>query len=163
MPDHVEPTPGVFLTQQEEHVHSHVRSFYQTLLQFGVAREQARKVWPMGGYTVGFCKMDLRNWLLFRALRLPEDVQHETRSYAQVIASEIIEPLYPVTYEAFEDYVLNSMTLSAQEIAVVRGLLAAGKKSRLTEDVLVTFLPNKTERAACRMKLIHLGLMEGSA
>jgi thymidylate synthase (FAD) len=141
----------------EHYTTSTALSAYRQLIAAGVAKEQARKVFPMGGYTIGFMKMDLRNWLHWLTLRLAEDAQSEIREYANVIADKIVKPLFPITYGAFEDYVLHALTLSALDIRVANLLPVVKSFDRTCQAVGLT---NRREVAECRGKLARLGLIE---
>jgi thymidylate synthase (FAD) len=92
---------------------------YQERLALGVAREQARKDLPLATYTEAYWKIDLHNLFHFLGLRLDPHAQLEIRTYAQAVL-DLIEPLVPVSVEAFRDYRLNAMTLTALDIAYIR-------------------------------------------
>lgn len=98
---------------------------YQWLLEEGLTREIARLVLPQNAYTVLVWKMDLHNLLHFLQLRLDEHAQWEIRQYAKAIA-DIVREWLPLTWEAFEDYRLNAMTLSGPEVECLRAMLAGG-------------------------------------
>ncbi len=90
------------------------RDFYEFLLTAGVAREQARRDLVLSTFTEVVWKCDLHNICHFLKLRLAPDAQVEVRAYANAFA-EIIKTLFPVTYQAFEDYRLRAVTLSRME------------------------------------------------
>lgn len=146
---------GVAFTEHERHATAAAVAAYDSLIKGNVAREQARKVWPIGGYTVGFVKMDLRNWLHWLALRLAPDAQEETRAYANVVGDEIIKPLFPVTYEAFEDYVLNAVTLSRLDIEAIATAVGV---DHFDEAAFARVFTNSRERDECRDKLCRIGI-----
>ena len=73
----------------------------------GVAREQARKDLPLSTYTEAYWKVDLHNLLHFLALRMDSHAQWEIRSYATTIGEQIVRPLFPLVWEAFDDYRLR--------------------------------------------------------
>lgn len=87
---------------------------YNTYLETEVSREQARIVLPLSTYTEWYWKIDLHNLFHFLKLRLDPHAQYEIRVYAEAIA-KITKELFPIAYEAFEDYILNAITLSKQE------------------------------------------------
>lgn len=95
---------------------------YQKHLEKGVARELARNSMPVSGYTEMYWKMDLHNLFHFLQLRMDPHAQYEIRVYADAIA-EIIKEYVPIAWEAFEDYRLNSITLSRMEIEALGKLL----------------------------------------
>ena len=112
---------GQYLTHREEELQKCAREVYKERLALGVAREQARKDLPLSTYTEAYWKIDLHNLFHFLGLRLDEHAQWEIRQYAKAVL-ELIEPHVPVSVEAFRDYRLNAMTLSAAEIAGIKRL-----------------------------------------
>ncbi len=95
---------------------------YQEMLRAGVAREVARTVLPVSTYTVYRSTMNLRNLLHFLGLRLDPHAQEEARAYAEAIA-QIVKAWVPLTWEAFEDYKLGSVTFSRAEAKIIRLLV----------------------------------------
>lgn len=92
---------------------------YEGLLEKGIAREIARMVLPLNIYTQWYWKIDLHNLFHFLKLRLDPHAQYEIRVYADAIWS-IVKNWVPVAAEAFKDYQLDAVTLSAQELKVVQ-------------------------------------------
>lgn len=76
---------------------------YEDLVNFGVAKEQARMVLPVASYTEFYWLQNLRNIFHLLYLRTDKHAQKEIRDYANAIA-EIIKELYPISYQAWEDY-----------------------------------------------------------
>jgi thymidylate synthase (FAD) len=95
---------------------------YQNLLDRGVARELARTVLPVGHYTEWYWKIDLRNLMNFLALRLDPHAQWEIRVYAEAMSS-LVKQIVPIAWEAFEDYILNSVNFSKDEIEVIKEII----------------------------------------
>jgi thymidylate synthase (FAD) len=89
----------------------------------GVARELARMNLTLNAYTQWYWKTDLHNLFGFLALRADPHAQYEIRAYADVILN-MVEAWVPVACQAFRDYRLGAVTLSAQMLEVVRRLLA---------------------------------------
>lgn len=117
-------TVGERLTAEEREFHALARRVYQDRLDAGIAREQARKDLPLSTYTEAYWKIDLWNLLHFLELRLDEHAQHEIRQYAKAIAERIVASWVPIAWEAFNDYALSAVKLSALEAAILRHLLA---------------------------------------
>ena len=92
---------------------------YKSLLRRGVSREQARGILPLSTYTEAVWKIDLHNLMHFLALRLDNHAQQEIREYASAIL-DLVEPLFPLTFEAFFDYRLHSLQLSATDILAIQ-------------------------------------------
>jgi len=88
--------------------------FSEDFPEQGIAREIARTVMPVAGYTEVYWKQNLHN--LFRMLRLRDDshAQWEIQQYAQAIY-QLIKPLFPLACEAYEDYIKNAKLLSDME------------------------------------------------
>lgn len=72
--------------------------FYHSLLQNGVAREQARLVLPLNTYTSFYATCNARSLMHFLDLRLPEDAQWEIRQYAAALHHLFAEQM-PITAE----------------------------------------------------------------
>jgi thymidylate synthase (FAD) len=72
---------------------------YNSLLQSGVAPEQARMVLPQSTMTEFYWSGSLDAFADMCRLRLPSDTQQETRVVAQQI-SEVMGKLYPVSWQA---------------------------------------------------------------
>ena len=89
----------------------------------GLARELARMNLTLNFYTQWYWKVNLHNLMHFLSLRADEHAQYEIRAYADVML-EIFRHWVPLTYEAFSDYRLGAMEMSAQALAVIRRLLA---------------------------------------
>ncbi|ETD87419.1 FAD-dependent thymidylate synthase [Rhodobacter capsulatus] len=91
--------------------------------KLGMARELARMNLPANVYTQWYWKIDLHN--LFHFLRLRADVhaQYEIRVYAQIMG-DIVKDWVPQAYEAFEDYRLGAVSVSATAKEVLKRRLA---------------------------------------
>eukprot|EP00456_Euglypha_rotunda_P012384 TRINITY_DN134_c1_g1_i1.p1 TRINITY_DN134_c1_g1~~TRINITY_DN134_c1_g1_i1.p1 ORF type:complete len:303 (-),score=81.55 TRINITY_DN134_c1_g1_i1:1231-2139(-) len=161
---------GEQLTAEERHLHDESRRIYEARLAAGVAREQARKDLPLATYTEAYWKIDIHNLLHFLALRMDPHAQEEIRLYATTIGQQIVKPLFPVIWEAFEDYRMGGSSLSRLEQGVIRRLTAnaaaSGKAPPYgTEDFMAVQdstwqdLTRCRERDECRDKLIDLGLL----
>jgi len=78
-----------------------VESTYHSLLEKGVAREQARAILPLGTYTEFYWTVNLRSLFNFLSLRTADDAQEEMRDYANVV-KEISKEWAEWCFEAFE-------------------------------------------------------------
>ena len=119
---------------------------YKSALRRGVAYEQARRILPLGTYTEAFWKIDLHNLLHFLRLRMAPDAQQEIREYANAI-HDLVSPLFPETFDAFADYRLAAVTLTAVDIAAIRN-----------NDWTGVQIDNKREQGEYLEKLKRLGL-----
>lgn len=89
---------GSRLSTEEQELQQKIRSVYQSRIETGVAREQARKDLPLSTYTEAYWKIDLHNLLHFLALRMDSHVQLEIRNYATTIGEKIVAPLFPIVW-----------------------------------------------------------------
>ena len=85
----------------------------------GLTRELARTVLPVSNYTECYWKIDLHNFFHFCRLRMDSHAQQEIQDYAKVMF-EMVKPEVPIATEAFEDYSLNSKSLSRMENDVLQ-------------------------------------------
>lgn len=86
-------------------------SGYREMLHDDIARELARINLPLGAYTQWYWQIDLHNLFHFIKLRMDTHAQLEIRQYAQVMA-KMARAVAPVAYDAFEEYLLYSTSLS---------------------------------------------------
>lgn len=166
--DGTTPTPGEYLTLQEQKLCDYAQSVYQERLAFGVSREQARKDLPLSTYTEAYWKMDLHNLLHFLKLRMAPAAQQEIRMYADVIGYEIVAKLFPATWEAFLDFVKDPVSINRLEEELLRrlkGLLPVKKEFLLPNGIFFSYLPEiwqkerSSEREECLNKFERLGLV----
>jgi thymidylate synthase (FAD) len=96
--------------------------------------------------------------------------QEEIRLYATAIGRQIVQPLFPVVWEAFEDYRMGGSTLSRLEMGVIQRLTQRGAANKsappyteadflAVQDSTWQQLTRSRERDECRAKLITLGLL----
>lgn len=160
----IDPQRGAALSAEETDFQQRARQLYQQRLDAGVAREQARKDLPLSTYTEAYWKIDLHNLLHFLELRMDTHAQAEIRQYATAIGRDIVQPLYPLVWEAFSDYRLEGVSLTRLDRQVIVRLAAMGKLPAGEADFLAaqepawTALERCRERDECREKLRHLGL-----
>ena len=156
---------GKGLTEEEREFHDHARNLYEERIRIGVAREQARKDLPLSTYTEAYWKIDLHNLFRFLSLRMDPKAQWEIVQYANTIGNEIVKPLFPVAWEAFVDYQLESMRLTRLDQEVIARLSASGHVPATPEQFLAAQDPvwkemeRCREREECREKLQQLGIV----
>lgn len=158
-------SPGGQLSAMEEMLHEHAQKVYLERLALGVAKEQARKDLPVSNYSEMYWSCDLHNLLHFLTLRMDKHAQEEIRLYANQMG-EIVKELFPVTWQAFEDYRLNAMQLTALDIKAIQKLsdpnfAVVSNTGYLDEahTLLQSIFTNKTEREECVDKLTRLGIL----
>jgi thymidylate synthase (FAD) len=111
----------------------------------GLARELARMNLTLNTYTQWYWKIDLHNLLHFLSLRADAHAQYEIRAYAEAML-DVVRAWVPITAQAFADYRLGAVTLSAQMLAAVRRMLAgeavtaesAGMSKREWRELMAT-------------------------
>jgi thymidylate synthase (FAD) len=89
----------------------------------GLARELARMNLTLNFYTQWYWKTDLHNLLHFLSLRADPHAQYEIRVYAEVML-DTLRRWVPITYDAFCQYRMGGLHLSAKGLDVVKRLLA---------------------------------------
>src|SRR4051812_25077810 len=85
----------------------------------GLARELARMNLTLNTYTQWYWKTDLYNLFHFLSLRADAHAQYEIRVYADAMMT-MVDAWVPTAAQAFRDYRLGAVTLSAQMLAVLR-------------------------------------------
>ena len=161
---------GERLTQEEAELQSKIRDVYQGRISSGVAREQARKDLPLATYTEAYWKIDLHNLLHFLALRMDSHAQLEIRQYATTLGEQIVAPLFPIVWEAFLDYRMQSTFLTRLDSGVIQRLTANAAAAGIAppfsdadfmaaQDPTWITLNRSRERDECRSKLQRLGLV----
>lgn len=150
--------PSELLTEEEERFQKFARRVYEERLRFGIAKEQARKDLPLSTYTEAYWKCDLHNILHFLALRMDSHAQKEIRDYATIVGQQIIKPLFPLVWEAFEDYRLNAMVLTGPEITLLSNFFSTNVTPTTDEIQNCTTL-GKREKSELITKLERLGLL----
>ncbi|MBK7981930.1 MAG: FAD-dependent thymidylate synthase [Ignavibacteriae bacterium] len=120
---------GRELSLEENKLHSEIWNIYNSRIEKGIAREQARKDLPLSTYTEAYWKIDLHNLLHFLRLRMDKHAQLEIRRYAETIGNEIVKKWVPLAWEAFEDYRLNSQSFSGIELELL-GLISNNKNEQ---------------------------------
>lgn len=118
---------------------------YLNLTERGVSREMARIALPVSAYTQWYWKCDLHNILNFLSLRMDSHAQLEIRQYAEAMFA-LIEPIVPITMEAWKDYSFGAMRLTRLEIEAIE----QGLPELKTE--------NKREQREWELKKARLGL-----
>lgn len=98
---------------------------YRVDLANGVSREIARNSLPLSTYTEKVWYINLHNLLHLLGLRMDSHAQREIREFATVIGEKIVAELFPITWQAFLDYRLNAMTLTALDIAVIQKVMSS--------------------------------------
>ena len=92
----------------------------------GLSRELARMNLTLNSYTQWYWKTDLLNLLNFLALRADSHAQFEIREYADVMMNTV-KKWVPISYDAFVDYRVGGMELSAKGKIVIQKMIKGEK------------------------------------
>tara|TARA_Y100000590_G_scaffold357470_1_gene412289 strand:- start:6137 stop:7084 length:948 start_codon:yes stop_codon:yes gene_type:complete len=92
----------------------------------GLSRELARMNLTLNTYTQWYWKTDLLNLLNFLSLRADSHAQYEIRAYADVMIASL-KKWVPTTFDAFMDYRIGGMELSAKGKIIIQKMLKGEK------------------------------------
>lgn len=95
----------------------------------GISRELARIGLSLSTYTQWYWKVDLHNLLGFLRLRADPHAQYEIRAYAEVMLT-LVDQWVPLAAEAFRDYRLGAVSLSREEVELVRRVIRGERPDR---------------------------------
>ncbi len=88
---------------------------YETLLEAGVAREQARGLLPVCAYTEFIYTCNLHSLINFLKLRIKADAQYEIRQYAKGLLYLAL-PYFPASLEAWKKkHNIDDITFDTEE------------------------------------------------
>ena len=121
---------------------------YNNLLEAGCCRELARCHLPQSTYTEFYWKINLHNLLHYLELRMHPDAQQEIQDYAKAIF-DLVADKVPYVMEAFMDFRVNAITLTALEIEAFR------RMGSVTDD---KYLPSPGENREFIEKLKKMDL-----
>jgi thymidylate synthase (FAD) len=136
---------------------------YDALIQtHNVARELARLNMPVSHYSTFVVTGNLLNWFRFLQLRMEATAQFEIRAYANAIF-ELSKQYFPKSFEAFQDYWLEAVTLSGTEAQLLSQMLPESISEESFTKAIPAPTPNFTKREAeeFRQKLLRMGLLSG--
>lgn len=126
---------------------------YNNLLGSGLAREVARINLPLSVYSEMYWKIDLHNLFHFLKLRLDKHAQYEIRVFAEAVY-ELIKPIVPIACEAFDNYLLNSISLSKEEQNILSILFYdLDISEKIKEKILSSTTISKREKKELIAKL----------
>jgi len=104
------------------------RHNYERYLNSGMRKELARINLPLAQYSQMYGCVDLHNLFHFLKLRQDPHAQYEIRVYADALL-QLIQPIVPVAVKAYEDYILNSVTLTGKDIEALKDALRSVDES----------------------------------
>lgn len=126
-----------------------------------LARELSRMGLGLNFYTQWYWKIDLHNFMHFERLRMDAHAQYEIRVYADAMA-QIAKDVFPIAWQAFEDYEFNARKFTGPELSILSGLLATVPRfnpGEVTEQAKSLGLTNKRELDEMMEKFKVLGIV----
>jgi len=112
-----------------EDSHRNHQDYQKMMGTYGLSRELARLNLTLNTYTEWYWKTDLHNLFHFLSLRADPHAQKEIREYADRL-HDIASAWCPLATEAWREYRLNAVTLSASAVAVMKRRLAGETVTR---------------------------------
>jgi len=140
--ENISPDLAKNIAKKIEDTQSKLYSEYEEFLNLNLARELSRINLPLSTYTEWYWKIDLHNLFHFLKLRLDKTAQFEIRKYAEIMA-DIVKSIVPLSYEAFEDYLLNSVSFSKNELLFLKNIF--NNLPQINEESLISAGFSKTE------------------
>lgn len=150
-----------FLKSLEEN-EAQAMAYYDRLRDADVSVHVARRYLPVNRIIGLAFKTDLHNALHYLGLRLDPHAQLEIREPSEAMAKGV-KAVAPWSYDAFERYRLNALSLSSTEIEVLRAVLAGQPVDSSLPEVWLRRgndgkLKSHREREELVAKLTRLGL-----
>ena len=116
----------------------------------GLARELARMNLTLNTYTQWYWKTDLLNLMNFLRLRADSHAQYEIRAYADAMI-DTLKKWVPITYEAFMDYRVGGIEVSAKGKLIIQKLIKgenisikdSGLSKREWNELMISFELNE--------------------
>lgn len=92
---------------------------YEFVVDNGISKEIARGAMPQNIMTEFVWKSDLHNFIKMIRLRVHLTAQKEIRDLVEAM-KELVKPMFPVVFNAFEKFWLNSISFSKEEIDIIK-------------------------------------------
>ncbi len=155
------PDAPEFVAQWREEQQEFEEEYNALIQTHNVARELARLNMPVSHYSTFVVTGNLLNWFRFLQLRMEATAQYEIRVYANAIF-DLARQYFPKSFEAFQDYWLEAVTLSGKEAKLLSEMLPLSISAECFTNALPAPSPDFTKREAeeFRQKLIRIGLMQ---
>jgi thymidylate synthase (FAD) len=156
------PEAAEFVAQWREEQQEFEEGYDALIQTHNVARELARLNMPVSHYSTFVVTGNLLNWFRFLQLRMEATAQYEIRVYANAIF-ELAKQYFPKSFEAFQDYWLEAVTLSGTEAKLLSQMLSASISGESFTTTMPAPTPDFTKREAeeFRQKLLRMGLLSG--
>ena len=97
----------------------------------GLSRELSRIILPQNNYTECYWKIDLKNLLHYIGLRADPHAQWEIQQFARALA-QFVKQRCPVAFEAFEDYMEHSLTMSRLDMNLLKSMITYSNEFNLS-------------------------------
>jgi thymidylate synthase (FAD) len=132
---------------------------YDARLEAGMARELARINLPLSTYTGWWWSCDLHNIFHLLSLRKNPHAQMEIRVYADAVG-HFVQEKFPIAYKAFEDFRLNAVTFSAQEMQALMYLFKYQDEPGGDVSYTRDFFPTQREFEEFKTKIEDADLVD---
>jgi thymidylate synthase (FAD) len=154
------PDAAGFVAQWREEQQEFEEEYNALIQTHNVARELARLNMPVSHYSTFVVTGNLLNWFRFLQLRMEATAQYEIRVYANAIF-ELSKQYFPKSFEAFQDYWLEAVTLSGTEAKLLSQMIPKAVSDESFTNALPAPSPDFTKREAeeFRQKLLRMGLL----
>lgn len=93
--------------------------------EFNLSRELARLTIPVAGYTECVWQINLHNLFHYLKLRADKHAQQEIQDLANAMI-DLVRPHFPISFEAWDDYIFHAKTLSRMEQDLLYRLVIGG-------------------------------------
>lgn len=135
-------------------INKNFQDTYNFFNKKGLAREINRINVPVSNYTEFYWKVDLNNLLKFVKLRNHSHSQYEIREYAKIIY-EVIKEWTPLTYKAFDDYIINTVKFNKREMKILSSIIDREKVKKILKVESVDSQENKELEEKLKLLLLN--------
>lgn len=130
----------------------HARNVYEDVLEKGLSRELARTILPVSQYTDFYGTVNLHNLFRFLKLRNHGHAQPEIRVFASAI-EHIVASMYPLSYEAYCDYMRDAEQFSFKELMAIKQCLNPDSLKTIVDSLVENKTLTKGEASRFMAKL----------
>jgi thymidylate synthase (FAD) len=125
----------------------------------GIAKELARTILPVSYYTELYWSQNLRNLFHLLNLRMDGHAQWEIQELARAMYA-LVEPIVPLSCEAFEDYQQQSTNLSRMEKILLHDLMKIKEGDSINSKIDILIHDNFSGSEDALIKHYNFGKRE---
>ena len=111
----------------------HPNDNYNITDRQGLSRELSRIVLPLNNYTELYWKIDLHNFFHYAKLRGDSHAQWEIQELAKIMY-RLVNMVFPIACEAFEDFIENSVSISRMEKDLLKRIISTDRWDDVVND-----------------------------